>query len=180
MEPTMNEPVLALLDQDGEILVSRADLLKYTGNANANAAALMTRVCALAFRLLSPEKPVKRRELHWTLGFPGAGLVDCVEMLSHAVREGRCLQKPAFNHPEAPFSLNGQMLFDIAYQGRHIQIWPDASVFDDAFRQEVAAWQEADEHAPGRSAFLRYKEDKVREIMTLPEEDLLHSRWLAD
>lgn len=180
MNNITHEPVLTLWDQDGEITVSRTDLLKYASQANVIAAALMIRVCSLAFRLLSPEKPVRRRELYWTLGFPGAGLVDCVEMVSHAVRDGRCLQKPVFGHPEAPLSLNGQMVFGVAYQGRQIQIWPDASVFDDRFRKEVAEWQEADEKTPGRDAFLAYKEKKVREIMELSDDDLLHSRWLAD
>ena len=173
------EPALSLRDQDGEIVVRREDLLKYTSNANVIAAALVVRVCTLAFRLLSPGEPVWRRELHWSLGFPGPGLVDCVEMLSHAVREGRCLQQPVFDHPEAPLSLNGQMLFSIAYRGRKLLIWPSPAVFDDEFRRQVATWQEKGEDTPGRMEYLRYKEGKVEEIMTLPDEELLRSEWAA-
>ena len=40
----------------------------------------MARVAGL--RLLSPEEPVQRRELYWRLGFPGPGMVDCVEVES--------------------------------------------------------------------------------------------------
>lgn len=178
MTQPVTEPHITLLDQDGEIILRREDLLKYTTNANVIAAALMIRVCSLAFALLSPDAPVKRRELYWTLGFPGAGLVDCVEMISHAVREGRCLQQPEHNHPTAPFSVNGQMVFTIGYAGRCLQLWPDPAVFDDEFRVQVVKWQEMPANAPGREDFLRYKADKVREIMTLPDEELLHTRWL--
>lgn len=40
----------------------------------------MARVAGL--RLLSPEEPAQRRELYWRLGFPGPGMVDCVEVES--------------------------------------------------------------------------------------------------
>ena len=50
--------------------------------AVAEAAALMARVAGLGLRLLSPEEPVQRRELYWRLGFPGPGMVDCVEVES--------------------------------------------------------------------------------------------------
>ena len=52
----------------------------------------------------------------------GPGLMDCVELLSHAVRENRCLCQPITNHPHAPFSLNGQFVFDISYRGKTVQI----------------------------------------------------------
>ena len=42
----------------------------------------MARVAGLGLRLLSPEEPVQRRELYWRLGFPGPGMVDCVEVES--------------------------------------------------------------------------------------------------
>lgn len=175
----MTEPFITVRDQDGELVVRRDDLLKYTTQANVIAAALMIRVCALAFRLLSPDEVIHRRKLFWTLGFPGAGLVDCVEMISHAVREGRCLQQPVFDHPDAPFSLNGQLLFGIAYEGKRLHLWPDRGIFDDEFREQVSTWQEADAATPGRDAYLAYKARKVTTLMSLPEETLLHYRWLA-
>lgn len=67
-------------DQDGVIEIGPADFIKYVSHANAIAAALMARVAGL--RLLSPEEPVQRRELYWRLGFPGPGMVDCVEVES--------------------------------------------------------------------------------------------------
>jgi hypothetical protein len=172
-----DEPEIAVRDQDGEVRISREDLLKYTTQANVIAAALMIRVCRFAFPLLSPGAPPMRRRLYWRLGFPGAGLVDCVEMISHAAREGRCLQQPVTDHPAAPFSLDGQFVFDIAYEGRTLRLWPDAAVFDDEFRAQVGAWQDAPE-GPERQAFLDYKAGKVREIMSLPDEVLLHHEWL--
>ena len=62
------------------IEIGAADFIKYASRANAIAAALMARVAGL--RLLSPEEPVQRRELYWRLGFPGPGMVDCVEVES--------------------------------------------------------------------------------------------------
>jgi len=160
-------------DQDGVLEIGPDDLLKYTTRANVIAAALMIRVAQLGFRLLSPDEPVQRRELYWRLGFPGPGLVDCVEMLSHAVRENRCLCHPVTNHPHAPLSLNGQFVFEISYRGKTVQIWPDASVFDDEFRQQVGTWQNAPD-SQQRQAFLNYKAGKVEQILALAEDDLLH------
>ncbi len=179
MQMSVREPCLTLADQDGEIVVSREDLLKYATRANVIAAALTIRVCSLAFSMLSPDAPVRRRELYWSLGFPGPGLVDCVEFLSHGVREGRCLQQPVFDHPEAPLALNGQMLFSIAYRGKKVLIWPNPEIFDDEFREQVATWQERGEDEAGRAQYLLYKEGKVKQIMSLPDADLLRAEWAA-
>ena len=72
--------IVRVADQDGVIEIGPADFIKYASHANAIAAALMVRVAGL--RLLSPEEPVQRRELYWRLGFPGPGMVDCVEVES--------------------------------------------------------------------------------------------------
>ena len=72
--------IVRVADQDGVIEIGPADFIKYASHANAIAAALMARVAGL--RLLSPEEPVQRRELYWRLGFPGPGMVDCVEVES--------------------------------------------------------------------------------------------------
>lgn len=161
----MIEYSIQLQDQDGIITLNRYDLLKYTGYGNVIAAALMIRVCKTAFDRLSPGVPVNRRALYWTLGFCGPGILDCVEMVSMAVREGRCLQKPMFDHPEAPLSIGGQFVFDISYQDRGIRIWPSATIFDDEFRQQVSNWQELSDSA-GRQAFLAYKARKVEQILS--------------
>lgn len=176
MQLAVQEPVVTVTDQDGDIQITRADLLKYTTQANVIAAALMIRLCSLAFNLLSPQRPVERRKLFWRLGFPGAGILDCVEMISHAVREGRCMQQPEHQHPGAPLSLNGQFVFEISYNGRTLQIWPDAAVFDDEFRSQVSRWQERPASGE-RQDFLDYKAAKVAQIMALPDGELLHYRW---
>lgn len=173
----MSELSLKVRDQDGDIVLTREDLLKYATNANVIAAALMIRISRYAFSLLSPDQPVMRRELYWSLGFPGPGILDCVEMISHGVREGRCLQNPTLRHPDAPFSLGGQFIFEIGYRGRTLVVWPDKSVFDDEFRTQVARWQEAEENSEGRDDYLSYKQNKVALIMALPDEKLLHSSW---
>lgn len=177
MKHMQTRHTVLVADQDGTIEIGPDDLIKYATRANVIAAALMTRVAKLGFRLLSPDAPVWRRELYWRLGFPGPGLVDCVEMLSHAVRENRCLCQPITNHPHAPFSLNGQFVFDISYRGKTVQIWPSPHVFDDEFRQQVRTWQDAPDSAE-RQTFLNYKTRKVAQILTLPEETLLHAVML--
>ena len=98
---------IIVLDEDGEIRLGYDDLLKYTGPANVIASALMLRVGVCAFALLSPEKPVWRRSLTWRLGFPGPGILDCVEMISHATRDGRCLSEPDMPAEGAPRALPG-------------------------------------------------------------------------
>lgn len=72
--------IVRVADQDGVIEIGPADFIKYASHANAIAAALMARVAGLP--LLSPEEPAQRRELYWRLGFPGPGMVDCVEVES--------------------------------------------------------------------------------------------------
>lgn len=171
-----NEPVIIMSDQDGLIELTRKDLLKYSTQANVIAAALMIRVSSFAFNLLSPQGPVERRKLFWRLGFPGPGILDCVELISHAVRESRCLQQPVYNHPDAPFSVDGQFLFEISYDNKTIVVWPDKDVFDDEFRTQVRTWQDELPSAE-RQAFLDYKAKKVEQIMTLPDDKLLHYTW---
>ncbi|MDR0806862.1 MAG: hypothetical protein LBN41_09010 [Enterobacteriaceae bacterium] len=173
----MTELTVTVCDQDGEITLRREDLLKYATNANVIAAALMIRISRYAFAKLSPQQPVMRRELYWQIGFPGPGILDCIEMLSHAVREGRCLQNPTLRNPKAPFSLGGQFIFEIGYRGKTLVVWPDKTVFDDEFRSQVAAWQEAEAGSEGRQAFLNYKADKVKQILSLSDGELLHSVW---
>lgn len=173
----MEKYQLTLKDQDGKITLSRQDLLNYTGPANLIAATLMIRLCHHTFSLLSPGQPVERRKLYWTLGFPGEGILDCVELVSHAVREGRCLQKPELYHPEAPMSLGGQFVFDITYREKTVRIWPSADVFDDEFRDQVSRWQE---QAPSkeRQKYLHYKQSKAKQILEEPAESLFQYQWL--
>lgn len=167
-------------DRDGDIVLTRQDFLNYTGYENVIASALMIRLCHFTFTMLSPKAPVCRRELYWQLGFPGTGILDCVELVSRAVREGRCLQNPDLSHPDAdpPASLVGHFLFIIGYRGRTLAVWPDRDVFDDAFRQQVAEWQNAADHRDGYDAWLAYKAVKVRQILTLADEDLLRWTWV--
>lgn len=170
----MAAPSVTVRDKDGDITLGYGDLLKYATRVNVIASALMIRLCGKAFSLLSPEEPVCRRELYWRVGFPGGGILDCIEMLSHAVREGRCLQDPTACCTGVPASLVGSFFFEIRYRGRTVAIWPDEGIFDDEFRSMVATWQELPENAPGRDAYLRYKERKVSDILALPDEKLFH------
>lgn len=174
----MTELSVIVSDQDGDIEITREDLLKYATKANVIAAALMIRVSHYAFSLLSPTKPVIRRKLYWTLGFPGPGILDCVEMLSHAVREGRCLQKPTLENPDAPRSVLGQFLFEISYEDKTLQLWPDKTIFDDEFRTQVSKWQDAEPNTPEHNAYLQYKDNKVKTIMSLSNDVLFHLRWI--
>lgn len=171
----MVEISVTVQDQDGLITLNYDDLLKYTGPANPIAAALVLRLCAYAFAHLSPEEAVWRRELYWQVGFPGPGILDCIEMVSHAVREGRCLQNPTLRHAGAPWSLGGQFVFDIGYRGKILRLWPDESVFDDTFRREVARWQDTED--AGREEYLRYKAEKVAMILQLKDSVLFHHQW---
>lgn len=137
----MKECSVTVHDRDGDIVLTREDLLKYASKENVIASALMIRLCRFAFEKLSPNASVHRRELYWQVGFPGPGILDCVEMISHAVRDGRCLQNPTLSHPQAnaPASLVGSFLFEIRYRSQTLTVWPDASVLDDEFRQQVSA-----------------------------------------
>ncbi len=175
----MKEYSIQLQDQDGVITLTRQDLLNYTGYGNVIAAALMIRVCKVAFDHLSPDQPVNRRQLYWSLGFCGPGILDCIEMISMAIREGRCLQKPVLDHPYAPMSLGGQFVFDITYQNRTLRIWPDADIFDDEFRHQVATWQDMP-LTESRQAFLDYKQRKVEQILDAPSDRLFTIQWLAE
>ena len=167
---------LTLRDKDGDLNVGYDDLLKYCTRANVVAAALMLRVSAGAFALLSPGEPVLRRELVWRLGFPGGGVLDCVEMISQAVREGRCLQEPTMPSEGAPAALPGHFIFKIGYRGRTATVVMSAAVFDDEFRARVTRWQDDDSDPEGRAAYLAYKRDLARRILDMPDDDLFRVR----
>lgn len=167
---------LILRDKDGDIHLSYADLLKYCTYANVIAAALMLRVSAKAFALLSPGEPVWRRELTWRIGFPGGGILDCLEMISHAVREGRCLQDTDMPSEGSPLALPGHFIFKIGYRGKTATIIPSAEIFNDEFRAAVLRWQDAEGDAPGRAAYLAYKKGIADRILSLPDEVLFRAR----
>lgn len=167
---------ITVRDLTVDVTLTRDDLLKYTPS-NVIAASLMIRVTRLAFTLLSPEQPVMRRQLYWRLGYPGPGLLDCVELISHAVREGRCLQQPDLQQEGAPASLKGHFIFDVGYHTRWLRLWPSASVFDDTFRHWVSTWESRT--TPGRESYLAYKAQKAHEIMTADDATLLRWRWLT-
>lgn len=166
---------LTLRDRDGDIEIGYDDLLKYCTRANVIAAALMLRVSARAFVLLSPDEPVWRRELTWRLGFPGGGIIDCVEMLSHAVREGRCLADPAMPAEGAPPALPGHFIFKVGYRGRTATIIPSAQVFDDEFRARVSRWQDDEGDLQQRAPYLAYKQEKVASLLAMPDNDLFQA-----
>ena len=175
----MQECSVIVRDRDGDIVLTREDLLKYTTRENVIASALMIRLCRFAFSLLSPLEPVRRRELYWQVGFPGPGILDCIEMVSHAVRDGRCMQNPTLIHPgaDAPASLVGSFLFEIGYRGKTLVVWPDKSVLDDEFRSQVATCQTAEEGSEGYSVYLEYKAKKVQQIMVTMDDALFHCTW---
>ena len=172
----MNAPLsITVRDRTADVTLTRDDLLKYTPS-NVIAASLMFRVARLAFALLSPEEPVIRHNLYWRLGYPGPGLLDCVELISHAVREGRCLQDPDLTQDGAPASVTGHFIFDVGYRSRWLRLWPSAAVFDNTFRHWVSTWE--GRNAPGKDAYLTYKAHKAHEIMTADDAALLRWRWL--
>lgn len=169
---------IKVLDQDGEISLSYEDLLKYAGKANVIACALMLRLCEKAFAMLSPDALVLRRELRWQLGFPGPGILDCVEMISHAVRDGRCLQDPAMESFDAPASVIGHFCFKVGYRGQWAVLIPTGEIFDDEFVRQVSRWQEECPDTPGREKYLEYKKSKVREILEMNPDELFRA-WLT-
>ena len=170
------ERQLILRDRDGDIRLGYDDLLKYCTKANVIAAALMLRVGARAFALLSPGEPVWRRDLTWRIGFPGEGILDCVEMISHAVREGRCLRDPDMPSEGAPPALPGHFIFKIGYRGRTATLIPTAEIFDDEFRASVLRWQDEKNDPQGRAAYLAYKKKKADLILSMPDEALFRTR----
>lgn len=173
----MTEVSITVEDQDGVITLTREDFIKYATKANTIAAALMVRLCHYAFALLSPEAPVLRRKLYWTIGTSGQGFLDCIELISHAVREGRCLQKITTDHAEAPHTIYGQIIFAVNYNKKSLLVWPDKHVFDDEFRTQMITWQEASPETQGRKDYLAFKDQKVKQIMSLPDAKLFHSEW---
>ena len=50
-------------------------------------------------------------------------------------------------------------------------------MFDDEFRQQVRAWQDAPD-SPSRQAYLAWKARKVAQLLGLPEEKLLRAVML--
>lgn len=175
----MTEYHITVQDKDGELVLTSQDLIKYTTKGNIIAAALMIRLCRFAFSQLSPQEAIQRRELYWQIAFPGPGILDCIEMISHAVREGRCLQNPTLHyHGTNPAkALVGSFLFEITYRHKTLIIWIDDTIFDDEFRAQVSYWQKCNENTEGYLEYLKYKASKVQQIMSFSDDILFHYMW---
>ena len=166
------EYLIILQDKDGIITYTRHDLLKYTGYSNIIAAALMIRVLDFAINKLNIEETPKRTVFIWKIGFLEDGILDCIEMLTKAVSQNRCVSDTTYHIDEAPRAINGFFTFAVTYKNKTVEIFPSKEIFNQEFLQQVLLWQEKTENTKGKKEYIEFKQNIVNKLLETPSENL--------
>jgi hypothetical protein len=177
----MPEGVITIREA-GEILeFSPASLYAYCGPGQIIASALMFRLFEQAFRDLSPELPPDREDIQFLAGFPGAGIAECVELVTRirTRHPERFTVKAGAAPPDAPLTASGALYFEVQVGERRRGYWPPGTLFDDVFRKNVGLYQDGGGTAKEREGYAAYKKRLSAAILRAPREGLFSSRDTA-
>mgnify|MGYP001338072509 CR=1 FL=1 len=155
----MKPPVqfVAVADRDGVMAIGRDDLIRYAGAEQIVASALCLRLFALAFADLSPAAPPRRDGIQVLVGFPGDGILDCVEMITRARTKGRLTIDTDAGPPHVPPALVGRFYWEIRIGDRACGYSLREGYFTPEFTEQVRRHQSG-EGAPEELA--RYQQAK--------------------
>lgn len=153
-----------------------ADLLGHTGTANVVAAALCYRLMGWMFPALSPDGPPEACGLVFRVGFPGPGILDCLDLVTAARTDGRIAVDPDRAPPDAPPAPGGRFHFEADYGPRACAVHPQRSVFPPRFVDQVRRFQDGGGTAAEQAAYRRMKEAFAERLLAAPDEDLFSAR----
>lgn len=166
--------VLTVRESEGLITYTREDLIRYAGHGHVIASGLIMRLFDRAFRDLSPEKPPMRRELHVLSAFPGLGVRDGIELVTHAVTDGRFkLDLDAGGSDAPPSPIGGRMYFEVSYQGRTFAYTLRPDLFNDEWREKVAAYQKGATDVEMHARYVAYKYGFLGRLLTASDPFLI-------
>lgn len=163
-------------DQDGMVAIGRDDLVRYAGPGQIVATALCLRLFARAFADLSPEEPPHRDDIRVLVGFPGAGILDCVEMITRARTRDRLTVDPEAGPPDAPAAIVGRFYFEIAVGSRASGYWLADGYFTDAFVDQIRRHQDGQGTREELAAYQIAKHTVIGRLLGAPDDALFHSR----
>jgi hypothetical protein len=174
----MPKPIIAVRENNLVLEFSPASLYAYCGPSQIIASALMFRLFERAFRDLSPELPPDRDDIQFLAGFPGAGIAECVELVTRIKtrRPGRFSVKREAAPPEAPLTVSGALYFEVQIGERRKGYWPPKELFDDVFRENVRLFQDGGGAAKEQENYFAYKKRLSAVILRAPGETFLSSR----
>jgi hypothetical protein len=175
---TVAERVILIRDRGEVFEFSPASLYAYCGPSQIIASALMFRLFEQAFRDLSPELPPDREDMRFLAGFPGAGIAECVELVTRirTRHPERFTVDAEAAPPEAPPSVSGALYFEIQINDRRRGYWPPGELFDDVFRENVGRYQDGGGTAEDQEAYFAYKKRLSAAILRAPGENFFASR----
>lgn len=172
----MSLPVtfVTVREPEGHVAIGYDDLVRYAGPGQIVAAALCLRLFERAFRDLSPAQPPLRDDVRVTVGFPGPGILDAVEMITRARSRDRLRVDLALGAPAAPPALIGRLAFTIAVAAARRSYAVADGLFTPAFLDQVRAYQDGGGDTAQRAAYLRAKCDLIARLLATPDADLFH------
>jgi hypothetical protein len=112
---------LTVLDGDHAIAFSYEAMLDYAGPSSPAGVAHAFKVLERALPLLSPERPLNRRELWIATAFGGPGARDGFELVTRAVTEGRYVIERSLERPERGRALE-RFVFRLRYRERELTL----------------------------------------------------------
>ncbi len=155
-------------EPEGVLSFTRDDMIKYAGIDNLIASGVTMRLLSRAFRDLAIDAVPNRRELYFLSAFAGAGVRDCIELVTRAWTEGRyILDKDAATVPATP--LGGAMYYEVAYRDRAFAYTFSEEIFDKNWCDLVASYQEGAANRKDHADYIAYKFSILGRILSDPK-----------
>lgn len=166
---------LTVRDQDGLVAIGRDDLVRYAGPGQIVATALCFRLFARAFADLSPAEPPYRDSIRVLVGFPGPGILDCIEMITRARTRDRLTIDTDAGPPEALPAIIGRFYFEIAV-GTAVRGYRLAEgYFTEAFVEQIRRHQDGQGTIAELAAYQTAKHVLIGRLLGAADEALFHS-----
>lgn len=154
-------------ESEGTLSYTREDLIKYSGHGHVIASGLIMRLFSRAFKDLSPASPPDRRRLRVLSAFPGLGVRDGIELVTHAVTDGRFILDMQAGPDCAPCSpIGGRMYFEVALDSKAYSYAFDPEIFDDEWRMRVANTQKGAASLREHADYVAYKYAFLGRLLT--------------
>lgn len=166
---------LAVRDQDGMVAIGRDDLVRYAGPGQIVASALCLRLFDRAFEDLSPGAVPHRDDIRVLVGFPGEGILDCVEMITRARTRGRLTIDTRAGPAETPPAPVGRFYFEVAIGARRRGYRLADGFFTPEFVELVTRHQDGAGTPAERDVYQRAKHDLVGRLLGAPDQALFHA-----
>ncbi len=155
-------------DPEGDIVFEGSDLLKFTGPRGLIASGVVIRLFERAFRDLSPASPPVRSEIKVLSAFPGANVVDGIEMITRAVHSGRFIldmEKAPKDAPPSP--AGGFLYFEVAYRDKAFGYTFSPDLFSKEWYEQVKIREAGCPTVEEHSLYVQMKFELLGKLLTV-------------